>query len=92
VNALRALGYAEGHNISFESRYSGGKDDVLPVLAVELVRLSVDVIVTTGTAATRAAKKATDTIPIVFIRIGDPFGLGLVASLAQRRWHLRRSL
>jgi putative ABC transport system substrate-binding protein len=72
-----------GRNVHFESRYADGKNDALPVLAEELVRLKPDVIVSVGTPATRAARKATDTIPIVFSRIADPIALGLVATLAR---------
>jgi len=80
---LRKLGYLDGRNIVFEHRYAEGKTEVLPVLAAELVRRKVDVIVTVGTSATRAAKNATETIPIVFTRIADPVALGLVTSLAR---------
>ena len=62
---LRELGYVEGKNIVIEYRYAEGKLDRLPALAAELVRLKVDVIVTAGPTATRAAKEATVTIPIV---------------------------
>src|SRR5678816_284208 len=61
---LRELGYVEGKNILIEYRYAEGKFDRLPVLAAELVRLKVDIIVTTGPIVTRAAKEATSTIPI----------------------------
>ncbi len=83
AQGLRDLGYLEGHTIVFEHRYADGKTERLPALAADLVRLKVDVIVAVGTPATRAAKNATDTIPIVFTRIADPVALGLVASLAQ---------
>ena len=83
AQGLRDLGYLEGHNIVFEYRYAEDKPEVLPGLAAELVRRNVDVIVTVGTPATRAAKDATTTIPIVFTRIADPVALGLVASLAR---------
>jgi putative ABC transport system substrate-binding protein len=73
----------EGRTIVFEHRYAEGKPEVLPGLAAELVRLKGDGIVAVGTPATRAAKNATDTIPIVFTRIADPVTLGLVASLAR---------
>ncbi len=83
AQGLRDLGYVLGRNIVFEHRYADGKTNVLPGLAAELVRLKVDVIVAVGTPATRAAKSATRTIPIVFTRIADPVSLGLVASLAR---------
>src|ERR1051325_6899406 len=76
--ALRELGYVEGKNIVIEWRYAEGKLDRLPALANELVRLKVDVIVTGGATATRAAKEATNTIPIVFLQDPDPVGNGLV--------------
>ena len=79
---LRDLGYVEGKNIAFEYRYADGKPDRLPALAAELVRLKVDVIVTTP-IATRPAKEATNTIPIVTPQFGDPVASGLVASLAR---------
>jgi putative ABC transport system substrate-binding protein len=81
---LRDLGWVEGQNFTFERRYAEGKYEALPGLAAELVRLRVDVIVPFGTLATRAAKNATETIPIVFARVGeDPVGSGLVRSLAR---------
>ena len=80
---LRELGYAEGKNIVIEWRFAEGKADRLPGLAAELVRLKVDVIVTSGPAATRAAKEATVTLPIVTAQDPDPVGNGLVASLAR---------
>ena len=73
----------EGKNIVIEWRYAEGKLDRLPALAAELVRLKVDVIVTAGPAATRAAKEATSTIPIVMAQDTDPVGNGFVASLAR---------
>ena len=80
---LRELGYVEGKNIVIEQRYAEGKFDRLPALAAELVRLKVDVIVTTGPQATRPAKQATSTIPIVMAQDPDPVGNGFVASLAR---------
>ena len=80
---LRELGYVEGKNIIIEYRYAEGKFDRLAALAAELVRLKVDVIVTTGPTVTRAAKEATATIPIVMALDTDPVGNGFVASLAR---------
>ena len=80
---LRDLGYLEGKNLVIESRWAEGKFDRLPELAAELVRLNVDVILTTGTPGIRAAKNATTTIPIVMVTSGDPVGFGFVASLAR---------
>ena len=80
---LRDLGYVEGKSIVIEWRYAEGKPDRLPVLAAELVRLKVDVIVTAGPASTRPAKEATSTIPIVMGFDNDPVGNGFVASLAR---------
>ena len=80
---LRQLGYVDGKNIVIEYRYAEGKIDRLPALAAELVRLKVDVIVTGGATVTRAAKKATTTIPIVMAQDADPVGNGFVVSLAR---------
>ncbi|HSE88731.1 MAG TPA: ABC transporter substrate-binding protein [Candidatus Binatia bacterium] len=80
---LRELGYVEGKNIIIEWRHHEGKVDRLPTLAAELVRLKVDIIITAGAPAARAAKEATSTIPIVMTQIGDPVGSGFVASLAR---------
>ncbi len=80
--ALHGLGYVEGQNIAIEYRYAEGNYDWLPVLAADLVRLGVDIIVTEGTPPTRAAKQATTTIPIVMTVTGDPVATGLVANLA----------
>jgi putative ABC transport system substrate-binding protein len=80
---LRELGYVEGKNIVIEWRHHEGKVDRLPALAAELVRLKVDIIITVGPPAARAAKEATVTIPIVMMQVGDPVGSGFVASLAR---------
>jgi ABC-type uncharacterized transport system substrate-binding protein len=80
---LKDFGYVEGRNISFEFRWAEGKLDQLPELAAELVRLQVDIIVTLAPQATLAAKHATQTIPIVFVAMGDPLASGVVASLAR---------
>ena len=79
---LRDLGYVEGKNIILEYRWAEGTYDRLPVLAAELVRLKPDLVLTHGTAGTRAAKQATTTIPIVMAVSGDAVATGLVASLA----------
>jgi putative tryptophan/tyrosine transport system substrate-binding protein len=80
---LRELGYVEGKNIVIEYRYADGKLDRLPALVAELVRLKVEVIVTAGPQATRRAKEATVTIPIVMGFDNDPVASGFVASLAR---------
>jgi putative tryptophan/tyrosine transport system substrate-binding protein len=80
---LRELGYVEGKNIVIEYEYAEGKLDRYPVLAAKLVRLNVDVIVTGGPGATRPAKEATSTIPIVMAQDNDPVGNGFIASLAR---------
>ncbi len=80
---LHSLGYIEGKNIAIEYRFAGGKADRLPTLAAELVALNVDVIVTSATPSVLAAKKATSTIPVVFVSVTDPVASGLVTSLAR---------
>jgi ABC-type uncharacterized transport system substrate-binding protein len=79
---LRELGWVEGQGIVIEARFAEGRYDRLPGLASDLVRLKVDLIAAVGAAAARAAKNATQTIPIVMISVGDPVGLGLVTNLA----------
>jgi ABC-type uncharacterized transport system substrate-binding protein len=79
---LRELDYVEGQNLVIEDRYAEGRDERLPDLATELVRLQVDVIVAGGSNAIRAAQDATRTIPIVMAGTGDPVGQGFIASLA----------
>lgn len=84
VNGLREHGYVEGRNIVIEWRTIAGERDRLPILAAELVRLKVDILVTGGMGSAVAAKQATSTIPIVMASaIGDPVRLGLIASLAR---------
>jgi putative ABC transport system substrate-binding protein len=80
---LRELGYVEGKTINIEYRYAEGKNDRLPSLAAELVRLRLDVIVSAGPPPTRAAKQATATIPIIMAFDDDPVGSGFAASLAR---------
>ena len=82
AEALRELGWVEGQYLHVERRYGNNRIESMQTLAEELVRAKVEVIVTTGTPATLAAKRATDKIPIVF-RVGDPVLLDLVASLAR---------
>jgi ABC-type uncharacterized transport system substrate-binding protein len=79
---LRALGYVEGKNYAIEYRSADGRDERFPGLAIELVRLKVDLILTRGTPATLAAKTATVTIPVVIVGVGDPVAQGVIASLA----------
>ena len=80
---LRELGYVEGKNIVIELRSAEGEQGRLPALVAELVRLKIDIIVAGGPAVTRAARKATSTIPIVMAQDADPVGSGVVASLAR---------
>jgi len=80
---LSRLGWIEGKNISIEYRFAEQKSERLPELAADLVRLKVDLIVTTGSPSALAAKKATTAIPIVMATAPDPVGSGLVASLAR---------
>jgi len=80
---LSKLGWAEGKNLTIEYRFAEQKNERLPELAADLVRLNVDLIVSTSTPPALAAKKATTTIPIVMATPGDPVGAGLVASLAR---------
>src|SRR2546430_8649815 len=79
---LRDLGYVEGQNLVIEWRLAEGRDERLPDLAAELVRLQVEVLVVGGVAAIRAAQHATSTIPIVMAANYDPVGEGFIASLA----------
>jgi putative tryptophan/tyrosine transport system substrate-binding protein len=80
---LRDLGYVENQNYVLEYRSADGDSERFPAFADELVRLGVDLIVTRGTPAARAAKSATESIPIVMAAIGEPLGTGVVASLAR---------
>ena len=81
--ALQELGYGEGKNVVYESRWAEARREELPALAAELVGLKVDLIITFGSPAAAAAKEASSTIPIVMALSGDPEGVGLVASLAR---------
>src|SRR3989338_7356674 len=80
---LRDLGYVEGRNVLIEYRWAEGKYERFPALIAELAALKVDVIVTAGTPASLAVKKAAPSIPLVMVAVGDPIGVGLVASLAR---------
>jgi putative tryptophan/tyrosine transport system substrate-binding protein len=80
---LRELGYEEGRNLAIEYRWAEGNYDRFPALAAELLAAKVDVIVTAGTPASLAVNKATSTVPLVMVAVGDPVGTGLVPSLAQ---------
>jgi putative tryptophan/tyrosine transport system substrate-binding protein len=83
IQRMRELGYHEGNSVAIEYRFAEGKEDRLPELAREPVRLKVDGIFTSGTPAIFALKQATKTIPIVFFGTSEPVGTGAVASLAQ---------
>ena len=82
-DGLRDLGYVEGRNILIEYRWAEGNYERFPSLIAELVALKPDVIVTAGTPAAVAVKKATASIPLVMVAVGDPVGTGLVASLGR---------
>jgi putative ABC transport system substrate-binding protein len=83
-DTLHELGYVEGGNLAFEYRWADGKYERLPALAAELAQSRVAVVVSAwSTPAALAAKRATSTIPIVFVGVGDAVGVGLVASLAR---------
>jgi len=80
---LEETGYVPGQNFVLEQRYAAGRLDALPALARELIEARVEVIVTIGSAATRAARGATTTVPVVFLGNFDPIAIGLVKSLAR---------
>ena len=80
---LRDLNYVEGRNIVIEYRWAEGRNDRFAALVAEVVRLKVDVIVTSGTPATQAAKEGTHTIPVVVAAMGDPISAGVVLGLAR---------
>lgn len=80
---LREHGYVERQNVLLEIRYGEGKPERLPILAAELVRLKVDVIVAVPNSAIDAVRQATQTIPIVMPIGSDPVGVGFIASLAR---------
>jgi putative ABC transport system substrate-binding protein len=80
---FRELGYREGENLVFEPRFADANRDRLPTLALDLLKLQPAVMVTFGTPATTVAKQATQTVPIVFIGVGDPVGSGFAETLAR---------
>ena len=81
TEAMSSLGYVENRNWTFEQHYADDHLDRLPTLASELVNAHTDILLTFATPASRAAKAATSTIPIVLVAVGDPLGVGLVKSL-----------
>ena len=81
--SLRDLGYIEGQNMAVEYRYAEGKPERLPELAAELVHLTMDVLVTSGSPATQAAQHVTRTLPIVGVALADPLGTGFAANFAR---------
>src|SRR2546427_11421303 len=83
VDGLRELGHVEGKNVVFEYRWAEGKPERFAEMAADLVRQKVDVIVASSQAPALAAKRATQTIPIVMVNVTDPVEVGLVASLAR---------
>jgi putative ABC transport system substrate-binding protein len=83
LEAMRELNYVEGRNLIVRRAFADGQADRMPGLVADLVQAKVDVIVTTSTLETLAAKRATATIPIVMTVVPDPVEQGLVASLAR---------
>jgi putative tryptophan/tyrosine transport system substrate-binding protein len=83
VQRLRELNWTEGRNVAIEIRWAEGRNERLAEITAEFARRRVDVIVTSATPPTLAAKQATSVIPIVFAALGDPVGVGLVESLAR---------
>src|SRR6185312_16927522 len=80
---LRERGYEEGRNVEIVFRWAEGKYERFPDLIAELIAANVDIIVTAGTPAALAVKKATSTVPVVLAAIGDPVGSGIVPNLAR---------
>jgi len=82
-DGLRELGYVEGRDVAIEYRWAEGQYERFPALIAELIALKVEVLVTAGTPAALAVKRATTTIPLVMVAVGEPVGTGLVKSLAR---------
>jgi putative ABC transport system substrate-binding protein len=80
---LKALGFVDGRDVTFDIRFTEGKLDAMPAAAEALVKAGVDLIFTSQEAATQAAKDATKSVPVVFTLVGDPVGAGIVSKLAQ---------
>lgn len=80
---LKELGLEEGRDVTFDIRFTEGKSEVMPAAAADLVKAGVDLIVTTGESATRAAMASTQKIPVVFTGVGDPVAAGVVAEIAR---------
>jgi len=80
---LKALGFVDGRDVTFDIRFTEGKLEAMPAAAEALVKAGVDLIFTSQEAATQAAKDATKSVPIVFTLVGDPVGAGIVSKLAQ---------
>jgi putative ABC transport system substrate-binding protein len=80
---LRELGYVEGQGFVIEYRWAEGQYERFPTLIAELIASKVDVMVTAGTPATQAVKRATTSVPLVMVGVGDPVATGIVASLKQ---------
>jgi ABC transporter substrate binding protein len=89
IQGLKEHGWIEGQNFTFEYRFADGKQDALPKLAAELVRLGVDAIVTDSSPATQALKNATQTVPIIAIS-NDPVANGFVSSLSRPGGNIHR--
>jgi len=83
LDAMRELNYVDGRNLIVGHAFANGRTERLPALVAELVRTKVDVLVTTGTRETLAARQATSTIPIVMVLVPDPVAQGFITSLAR---------
>ncbi len=81
-SGLEKLGFGEGRDVTFEIRFTEGKIEIMPTAVADLIRVGVDLIFTSGEAATNAARAATQQIPIVFAVVGDPVAAGVVAEIA----------